>query len=549
MSKNHFDVLIVGGGIAGLSTAITAAQSGASVAIISKVHPLRSHSCAAQGGIAAPISSVEGDNIQWHLEDTIRGGQGLCDMVPVQYLTLHAEETIEWLASLGVPFSRTPKGTISQRLFGGHTKGDGTTPIPRTCHAADRTGLAILDALWHKAESLGVNIFSEYYTYNIIVEDITCKGVETLHISTGRLELFTAPHTVLATGGYGQVYDFTTNPLINTGDGQALVLQAGGTLQDMELLQFHPTALYPKGHLISEAVRAEGGILRNHEGNAFMKMYAPKLQDLAPRDIVSGAMVKEMQNGASDHLFLDINQIPKEKREENLPQILELLETFSPKSLETGLIPIAPAAHYSMGGIPVTINSEVLWNGKDQLCNNLYAVGECACLSVHGANRLGGNSLLEAALFGRKCGKLIASIPQSEAPLINRAFRNQFDSSSKSTTTFYKIKSAIQKEMNALCGIIKEEAQLLQLETKLETLQEELQKECPPLLKDNYNGTLRDYLETTSLLDVSLAICRSALERKESRGAFIRSDFPKREIEALHTLYQPLRSSTKEVQQ
>lgn len=536
--QHHFDVTVVGGGLAGLSAALEVAAQGFSVALVSKVHPLRSHTGAAQGGIAAAIGSD--DSPQWHVSDTLAGGVDLADRDAVELLCAKAPETIEWLSSLGVPFSRNEQGDVAQRRFGGHTKGDQKSPVERACYAADRTGLAILNSLWEKLIHSNVTLFNEYHVLKLLCEDKHCYGFISYNLSAGQLEIFHSKATILATGGYGQVYDCTTNPLINTGDGAALVLQEGYTLQDMEFMQFHPTALFPQGHLISEAARAEGGILRNEQGQAFMEKYAPDLKELAPRDVVSRALWHETQKQEKAHCFLDLTHLSSETLAQKLPQITDLAETFGAVDPTKDMIPVAPAAHYSMGGIPVTLSGAVLADGLKQKVSGLYAVGEAAVLSVHGANRLGCNSLLEAAVFGRKCGQdLFADLPTMSTVAIPTHLLNQeehlLQSGKADPRNFYAIKKEIQQTMSHGCGLMRTETDLIQTVERLQELESELEQQRPPLEQSPFNTIITDFFETHSLSMVAQAVCTSALKRCESRGAHSRLDFPEREA-ASHSL-------------
>lgn len=535
---HQFDVTVVGGGLAGLSAALEVASKGFSVALVSKVHPLRSHTGAAQGGIAASIG--HNDSPEWHASDTLAGGVGLADRDAVVFLCNKAPETIEWLSRLGVPFSRDEQGSVARRFFGGHTKGDQKTPIERACYAADRTGLAILNALWEQLIQSEVTLFDEYHALKLLCNDTTCYGVNTYNLKEARRETFISKATLLATGGYGQIYDCTTNPLINTGDGAWLVLQEGYALQDMEFMQFHPTALYPQGHLISEAARAEGGILRNDNGEAFMAHYAPDLKELAPRDVVSRALWQEIQKQEKPYCYLDLTHLGTTVLETKLPQITDMALTFGSVDAEKQMIPVAPAAHYSMGGIPVTLSGEVLADGIESIVQGLYAVGEAAVLSVHGANRLGCNSLMEAAVFGRKCGKdLCRKLPTIQNDSLPQECHISDEQLLVSGTAdprdFYRIKKGIQSEVSLRCGLMKNKEDLTALLDKLQTFEKELLECRPTLERTPFNTVFTEYLETLSLCSVAQAVCFSALNRCESRGAHSRSDYPEKG-DAFHSI-------------
>ncbi len=552
MSLSHtFDVTIIGGGLAGLSAALVVAQKGFSVAVVSKVHPLRSHTGAAQGGIAASLGNEGADSVSWHIEDTMRGGAGLSDRDAVELLCSQAASAIEWLSSLGVPFSRTKSGTIGQRFFGGHTKGDGKNRVKRACYVADRTGLALLSTIWEKALLEKITFFEEYYSLDLLIEDLCCYGVSALNIALGRVETFYSKCTILATGGYGQIFDFTTNPLINTGDGASLILQEGFPLQDMEFMQFHPTALYPKGHLISEAARAEGGVLKNSKGEAFMEKYAPDLKDLASRDVVSRALWQEMKAENMGHLYLDLTHCNSTVFEETLPQVYELSQKFAFCDPTKSPIPVAPAAHYSMGGVPVTLKGEVLADGISTIVEGLYATGECATLSVHGANRLGCNSLLEAAVFGRECGKSVADkLPFLSYKKYPRAKIPQYEGG-EDRQSFYNIKRKIQKAMSQYCGISRNSSDLRKLLASIKEWKKELLLSPISLKEKPFDTCFVENRETLSICRVAEVVVFAALKREESRGAHYRTDFPdlKEPYHSLISLDKDLFYQKKEVRQ
>ncbi|MDO4913951.1 MAG: FAD-dependent oxidoreductase, partial [Bifidobacteriaceae bacterium] len=427
-----YDVVIIGAGAAGLSAALSLiqsdefknAQTEPNILVISKLQSLRSHTGSAEGGIAASLGNIEPDNWQWHYYDTIKGSDWLADQDAVKILAQQAPETIINLERYGVAFSRTDDGHIAQRKFGGHTAQYGKYATPRAAYAEDRIGHQILHSLWGQVASRGVQFAEEWYVTDLVVnhKNHSVEGVVAFDTHKGEIHAIQAKNVILATGGAGRLFHTTSNSWDLTGDGLALSLQADLQLEDIEFMQFHPTGLSDTGILLSEAVRAEGGVLRNSIGEAFMSKYAPEQKDLAARDVVSRAIMQEIQEGrgvcdplaqdpnAAQFVYLDMRDIPQNRIREALPQVLETVEAYRHLNPSTDLIPIKPTAHYTMGGIPTTTNTEVyFWENQQRIIiDGLYAAGECACISVHGANRLGGNSLLDACLFGTKAGKQVA---------------------------------------------------------------------------------------------------------------------------------------------
>lgn len=407
------EVVIIGGGLAGLRAALEASKA-ADTAIVSKVHPLRSHTVAAQGGINAPLANVSDDDVETHIFDTVKGSDYLGDQDAIRTLIEEAPETIYELEHMGAAFSRTEEGKIAQRPLGGHQN-------PRTCYAADRTGHILLHTLYEQAVERGLMVYPEYYVVSLIVEDKVCRGLVAYDLRDGRLETFHAKAVLPATGGYGRAFKITTNSHINTGDGLGLVYQEGIPLQDLEFVQFHPTGLRRLGILISESARGEGGHLLNGRGERFMERYAPEKMELAPRDIVARAIQTEIDEGrgidGKDYVHLNISHLGKEKILKRLPQIRELAMSFAGIDPAEDPFPIQPTAHYSMGGIPTDTQGRVTIDDKGAILQGLYAAGECACVSVHGANRLGGNSLLETAVYGKIAGKSVAGFIRQGAKL------------------------------------------------------------------------------------------------------------------------------------
>lgn len=539
LPKHTHDVIIVGAGIAGLQAALQLAPY-YDVAVVTKVYPTRSHSGAAQGGIAAALGNCGEDRREWHLFDTIVGGDFLGDQDAVELLTRNAPETVYELEQYGVPFSRTEEGKIMQRTFGGHTRNRGVEPVPRACYAADRTGHAIVTSLWGQCIKKNIQFYSEFYVLSLIIENNVCYGLTAWDIQNGGIHLFPTRAVMLGTGGYGRVYKTSTNALANTGDGQALVFRKGLCLEDMEFVQFHPTGLYEKGILISESARSEGGYLLNISGDRFMKQYADEME-MAQRYIVARAMQDEIQAGrgigGNGYLHLDISHLGEDAINEKLPQTREICIKFGNIDPVDDPIPVAPTAHYCMGGIPVTIDSEVLADGRSQTVRGLYAAGECACVSVHGANRLGCNSMLEAAVFGRRAGLTIGSflkkiISGPEVPSSTEqeaAAEINFLWSADGSEQTADIRENLQLKMMETCGVYRHAENLESLIAAIKVLKERYRN---ILIKDKttvYNLEIVEALELGHMLDIAEAVAQSALARTETRGAHARNDFPERD--------------------
>ncbi len=404
----RYDVIIVGSGLAGLRAAIELGQD-TRVAVITKVFATRSHSGAAQGGIGAAIGNEEKDSWEWHMFDTVKGSDYLGDQDAIEIMTQDAPRVIYELEHMGVPFNRTPEGKIAQRAFGGHTRDYGAAAVKRACYAADRTGRVILDTLWEKSLQRGIEFLDEFHVVSLLVEDGRCGGVCVYQLSTGKLHTLRCKALLLATGGAGKIYKTTSNAMASTGDGMALAYRAGAPLQDMEFVQFHPTGIYKLGILISEAARGEGGVLRNKDGERFMERYAPTIKDLAPRDMVSRCILEEVRAGrgidGKDYVHLDLTHLPQQEIGAKLAEIIGFAKTYSGVDATKEPIPVQPTCHYMMGGIAVDAEGRVIRDEKGTAFEGLFAAGECACVSVHGANRLGCNSLLDTLVFGRRAGK------------------------------------------------------------------------------------------------------------------------------------------------
>ncbi|MGB9591401.1 MAG: succinate dehydrogenase flavoprotein subunit, partial [Candidatus Kryptoniota bacterium] len=480
MIKHQFDVVIVGAGGAGLRAAVEIPE-GFSCAVISKVFPTRSHTGAAQGGVGAALGNEEEDSWEWHMFDTVKGSDYLGDQDAIEIMTQDAVRAIIELEHMGLPFSRTPDGKIAQRRFGGHTRPENPADpeskriaVKRSCYSADRTGHVMLHTLYENALKKRVQFFSEFFVTDLIVQNNVCAGVVAFDIATSEVHVFHAKAVMLATGGYGRVYRITSNAHVGTGDGFALVYNNGLPLEDMEFVQFHPTGLWKLGILISEAARGEGGILLNNKGERFMERYAPTVKDLAPRDMVSRAILTEIKEGrgfkGSDGTYyvqLDLTKLPREVLVEKLPEITGFARTYLGVEPEKEPIPVQPTAHYAMGGIPTTIDAEVIYNEKNAKVQGLYAAGEVACVSVHGANRLGTNSLLDLVVFGRRGGKAMAEfIKKSDfAPLPGDAADRTLQTISKilnssGSEKVSALRTEMQEKMMDKVGIFRNEKDL-----------------------------------------------------------------------------------------
>lgn len=532
------DVVIVGSGLAGLRAALEMAD-GSDVALVSKVYPTRSHSGAAQGGIGAALGNEEPDDWEWHMYDTVKGGDYLTDQDAAEVLAKDAIRAIYELEHMGVPFNRTPEGTIAQRSFGGHTRNFGEGPVKRACYAADRTGRVILDTLYGEALRKGIAIYSEFNLVDLIAENGRTAGVVVRQLSTGELHVLHSRAVLLATGGFGKVFKVTSNCHANTGDGVNLAYQAGIPLQDMEFVQFHPTGLYGLGVLISEAARGEGGVLRNREGYRFMADYAPTIMDLAPRDVVSRAIMTEIRQGRGmdgrDFVHLDLTHLGKERIEERLSDISSFVRIYLGIDTAGDPIPVSPTCHYAMGGIPTNLDGQVLGENLEPV-PGLYAAGECACISVHGANRLGCNSLVDLVVFGRRAGKMIAGDLQhldrhelESRPEDGILSRIESVLNRRKGEKAFSIRRDMQELMTNGCSVFRTREDLESAVSQLADLKARYKE----VLIDNrgkaFNTDLFEALELGSLLNLAEAVLVSALAREESRGAHYREDYPERD--------------------
>lgn len=546
---HKFDVVIVGAGGAGLRAAVEIPKE-YSCAVISKVFPTRSHTGTAQGGVCAALANEEEDNWMYHAFDTVKGSDYLGDQDAIEIMCQDAPRAIIELEHMGMPFSRTKEGKIAQRKFGGHTKPENPddpnskrVPVNRACYSADRTGHVMLQTLYENCLKNNVNFYSEYFLTDLIVEDGICKGVVALDISTSEIHVFHSKAIMFATGGYGRVYRITSNAHVGTGDGCSLVYQAGLPLEDMEFFQFHPTGLWRLGILVSEAARGEGGILRNKAGERFMEVYAPTVKDLAPRDMVSRAMITEIKEGrgilGSDgtyYINLDLTHLGKKVIDEKLPEITGFARTYLGVEPTKESVPVQPTAHYAMGGIPTNYDTEVLANHKGKLVTGFYAAGECACVSVHGANRLGTNSLLDLVVFGRRGGKKITeflktaelsefkSNPEERTKEKVNKILNQ---NGTEKTAF--IRRELQENMMEKCGIFRNGNDLAQMKELISGYKERYKNLSIMDKGIVFNTDLMEAIELGNMLDIAETINECALNRTESRGAHTREDYPKRD--------------------
>ena len=542
MNRIHqYDAIVVGGGGAGLMAALYLARNrDLRTAVLSKLYPTRSHTGAAQGGIGAALGNLEEDHPEWHAFDTVKGSDYLGDQDAIEIMCREAVDVVIELEHMGLPFSRTEDGRIAQRRFGGHTRNYGEGPVRRTCYAADRTGHMILQTLYQQCIKAGVTFFNEFQVMDLVLSEGRVAGVVAYEIRTGDLHIFHSKAVLLATGGFGRMYAVTSNALAFTGDGPAMAFRNGIPLEDMEFFQFHPTGIYKLGILITEGVRGEGGVLRNNQGERFMERYAPTMKDLASRDVVSRAIYHEIRAGrgigGKRYVHLDATRLGPEVVYTKLPDIADFCRTYLGIDPAYQPIPVQPTAHYAMGGIPTDVNARVVIDPDNTVLPGLYAAGECACVSVHGANRLGTNSLLDLVVFGRRAGIDMARycreadlppLPSDPAGPTRERIEQLLGSSGKEVPAV--IRAEMQEVMMDHVGVFRERAGL---EHAIERLRELRERYRHVRVQDRSRAFNTDLLETWELgglLDLALVTATCALNRTESRGAHYREDYPTRD--------------------
>ncbi len=560
--RHQFDAVVVGAGGAGLMAALYASKQ-VKTAVLSKLYPTRSHTGTAQGGIAAPLGNMEEDRPEWYAYDTVKGGDWLVDQDAAEILAYESIEAIIELEHMGLPFDRTPDGKIAQRRFGGHTRNFGEAPVMRACHSADRTGHMILQTLYQQCIKHNVHFFDEFFVTDLILEDGVVRGVVAIEIATGDIHVFHSKAVLFATGGAGRIYKVTSNAHSLTGDGMAIVWRRGLPLEDMEFFQFHPTGIYKLGILLSEAARGEGAVLINDKGERFMERYAPTLKDLASRDVISRAIYMEIREGrgigGKDYVYLDMRpetinrfksapggrEVTPEYLEQKLPDIIEFVRVYLGIDPMREPVPIQPTAHYAMGGIPTDVDGRVIRDERNTPVPGLYAAGEVACVSVHGANRLGTNSLVDLVVFGRRAGRHMAEYCQQAdlAPLPPEpeAFTAEMVERIRNGTGEERvpiIRNELQETMQTYVSVFREASGLEIAIEKIRELQERYRHIRIDDKGERFNTDLLEAIELGFLLDVAEATAFSALNRTESRGAHYREDYPKRDDEnwLKHTL-------------
>ncbi|MGQ4417124.1 succinate dehydrogenase flavoprotein subunit [Streptomyces sp. SAS_269] len=543
MKIHKYDTVIVGAGGAGMRAAIESTKR-SRTAVLTKLYPTRSHTGAAQGGMAAALANVEEDNWEWHTFDTIKGGDYLVDQDAAEILAKEAIDAVLDLEKMGLPFNRTPNGTIDQRRFGGHSRNHGEAPVRRSCYAADRTGHMILQTLYQNCVKEGVEFFNEFYVLDQLITEVDgvrkSAGVVAYELATGELHLFQAKAVIYASGGTGKFFRVTSNAHTLTGDGQAAVYRRGLPLEDMEFFQFHPTGIWRMGILLTEGARGEGGILRNKDGERFMEKYAPVMKDLASRDVVSRSIYTEIREGRGcgpegDHVYLDLTHLPPEQLDAKLPDITEFARTYLGIEPYTDPIPIQPTAHYAMGGIPTNVQGEVLADNTT-VVPGLYAAGEVACVSVHGANRLGTNSLLDINVFGRRAGIAAAEysakadfveLPENPESLVVAQIERLRNSTGNERVA--TIRRELQETMDANVMVFRTEQTIKTAVEKIAELRERYKNVAIQDKGKRFNTDLLEAVELGNLLELAEVMAVSALARKESRGGHYREDYPNRD--------------------
>ncbi|GEB52431.1 MULTISPECIES: succinate dehydrogenase flavoprotein subunit [Streptomyces] len=540
---HKYDTVIVGAGGAGMRAAIESTKR-SRTAVLTKLYPTRSHTGAAQGGMAAALANVEEDNWEWHTFDTIKGGDYLVDQDAAEILAKEAIDSVLDLEKMGLPFNRTPQGKIDQRRFGGHSRNHGEAPVRRSCYAADRTGHMILQTLYQNCVKEGVEFFNEFYVLDLLLNEEEgvkkTAGVVAYELATGDVHVFRAKAVVFASGGNGKFFKVTSNAHTLTGDGQAAAFRRGLPLEDMEFFQFHPTGIWKMGILLTEGARGEGGILRNKDGERFMEKYAPVMKDLASRDVVSRAIYTEIREGRGcgadkDHVYLDLTHLPPEQLDAKLPDITEFARTYLGIEPYTDPVPIQPTAHYAMGGMPTNVRGEVLLD-NDTPVPGLYAAGEVACVSVHGANRLGTNSLLDINVFGKRAGIAAAEysataeyveLPDEPAKFVLDEIENLRDATGNERVV--EIRKALQETMDKNVMVFRTEQTLKEAVEEIGQLRKRYRNISVQDKGKRFNTDLLEAIELGNLLDLAEVTAVSALARKESRGGHYREDFPNRD--------------------
>ncbi len=556
---HQYDIVIVGAGGAGMRAAIEAGP-GARTAVISKLYPTRSHTGAAQGGMAAALANVEEDSWEWHTFDTVKGGDYLVDQDAAEILAKEAIDAVIDLENMGLPFNRTPEGKIDQRRFGGHTRDHGKAPVRRACYAADRTGHMILQTLFQNCVKLGIEFHNEFYALDLVMTEVDGpdgtstaqpSGIVAYELATGELHVFQAKAIIFATGGFGKIYKTTSNAHTLTGDGVGIIWRKGLPLEDMEFFQFHPTGLAGLGILLTEGARGEGAILRNASGERFMERYAPTIKDLAPRDIVARCMVQEVAEGRGagphkDYVLLDCTHLGAEVLETKLPDITEFARTYLGVDPVYEPVPVMPTAHYAMGGIPTNVAAEVL-RDNTTVVPGLYAAGECACVSVHGSNRLGTNSLLDINVFGKRAGrnaveyvKTVDFTPLPDDPTggIRGMLQQLRDSSG--TERIAAIRKELQDEMDKNAQVFRTDESLAHVTNVIAELRDRYRNVAVQDKGKRFNTDLLEAVELGFLLDLAEVVVFSARNREESRGGHMRDDFPNRDDAQLHAAHHGL---------
>ncbi|MDQ1677116.1 MAG: succinate dehydrogenase / fumarate reductase, flavoprotein subunit [Actinomycetota bacterium] len=543
MRFHRYDTVIVGAGGAGMRAALEAGQR-SRTAVLTKLYPTRSHTGAAQGGMCAALANVEDDNWEWHTFDTVKGGDYLVDQDAAEIMCREAIDAVLDLEKMGLPFNRTPEGRIDQRRFGGHTRNHGEAAVRRACYAADRTGHMILQTLYQNCVKEGIEFFDEFYVLDVCMtetdEGPVCTGAVAYELATGEIHVFHAKAVVFATGGFGKVFKTTSNAHTLTGDGMGIVWRKGLPLEDMEFYQFHPTGLAGLGILLTEGARGEGGILRNADGERFMERYAPTIKDLAPRDMVARAMSTEVREGRGagpdkDYVYLDLTHLGADVLDAKLPDITEFSRTYLGIDPVTEPVPVYPTAHYAMGGIPTNIHGEVL-RDNDTVVPGLYAAGECACVSVHGANRLGTNSLLDINVFGRRAGIAAAEyastvehvdLPENPADSVDALVAGLRESTGGERVATLRSELQVTMDMNA--AVYRTEGTLKQALSDVQRLRERYANVSVGDKGRRYNSDLLEAVELGFLLDLAEVLVTGALARTESRGGHAREDYPTRD--------------------